>query len=62
MPSNSTIPLTCWICGRPVSLEACVIDEHGMAVHEECSVEKIAARANGSLPVRGLPSRTRPPN
>ena len=62
MPSKSEVPLTCWICGRPVSLEVCMIDEHGMAVHEECSVGKITARANASTPMRGMPAKTRSPN
>jgi len=39
--SGSELPLTCWICGMAVSLESCAIDEHGMAVHEDCSVRKI---------------------
>jgi hypothetical protein len=26
----------CWICGKPVRLENCKIDEHGQAVHEDC--------------------------
>jgi hypothetical protein len=46
----------------PRSLEACMIDEHGMAVHEECSVGKIAERAHASTPLRGLPAKTRTPN
>jgi hypothetical protein len=39
-----------------------MIDEHGMAVHEECSVGKITARANASTPMRGMPAKTWPPN
>lgn len=31
----------CWICGGQVRLEACVIDEQGLAVHEECYVRKL---------------------
>lgn len=31
----------CWICGRPVSLETCMIDEHGSAVHEDCYIAGI---------------------
>jgi hypothetical protein len=34
--------LKCWICGNPVSLEYCKIDEYGQAVHENCYVAKIA--------------------
>lgn len=32
----------CWVCGAPVSLEECKIDEHGEAVHEKCYVTMIA--------------------
>ena len=31
----------CKICGMPVCLETCKIDEHGRAVHEDCYVEKL---------------------
>lgn len=31
----------CWICGKLVSLEQCKIDEHGMAVHEDCYTTRI---------------------
>jgi ribosome-binding protein aMBF1 (putative translation factor) len=33
---------TCWICGKTVDLEACVIDEHGLAVHQVCYTTKTA--------------------
>ncbi len=32
----------CWICGKAVDLESCVIDEHGLAVHEICYTTKTA--------------------
>jgi hypothetical protein len=48
--SGSKAPVACWICGKAVSLEACVVDEHGMAVHENCSVAKIASKAKSSPP------------
>jgi hypothetical protein len=35
------------MCGKPVSLETCKIDEHGNAVHEECYAERI--KKNGEL-------------
>lgn len=39
-----TIPITheCWVCGAPVSLEECKVDEHGEVVHETCYVTKVA--------------------
>jgi hypothetical protein len=48
--SGSEPPLTCWISGMAVSLESCAIDEQGMAVHEACSVAKMASKANASPP------------
>jgi hypothetical protein len=59
MASASKLPLTCWICGMVVSLEACMVDEHGMAVHEECSVGRISARRN-LFPLSKLPAKPRP--
>jgi hypothetical protein len=32
----------CWICGKPVALENCKVDEHGLPVHEECYVARVA--------------------
>lgn len=32
----------CWICGNKVDLKTCNIDEHGMAVHEDCYFVKVA--------------------
>jgi hypothetical protein len=31
----------CWICGKTVKLEDCKVDEHGLAVHENCYVTRI---------------------
>jgi hypothetical protein len=55
--SGSEPPLTCWICGMAVSLESCAIDEHGMAVHEDCAVRKTASKANASTPEHKLPPK-----
>ena len=41
MTSLEPIP-TCWICGKPAPLESCKIDEHGLAVHENCYVTRLA--------------------
>jgi hypothetical protein len=54
MASPLKPPHTCWICGKPVSLEARKIDEHGLPVHEECSVAKIASKA-ASTPASEFP-------
>ena len=45
----------CWICGNKVSLEKCIVDEHGQAVHEDCHVVKLALQ-NGSTPQSPNPS------
>ncbi len=34
-------PRLCWICGKAVRLEDCKVDEHGLAVHENCYVAKV---------------------
>jgi len=31
----------CWICGEPVRLEDCKIDEQGRAVHENCYITRV---------------------
>lgn len=31
----------CWICGEPVRLEDCKIDELGRAVHENCYITRV---------------------
>jgi hypothetical protein len=38
----------CWICGKSVALEDCRVDEHGLPVHEECYVVKIATSRDTS--------------
>lgn len=32
----------CWICGRPIALENCKVDEHGLPVHGECYAVRVA--------------------
>jgi|ERR1700677_3946577 hypothetical protein len=34
----------CWICGKAVALEDCKVDEHGLPVHDNCYVAKVARR------------------
>jgi len=40
-----SLPRTCWICGKAVKLEDCKVDEHGLPVHEDCYVAKLALNA-----------------
>jgi len=40
MATEDHIPY-CWICGTPVPLEDCKIDEQGRAVHENCYVARV---------------------
>ncbi len=42
LPSKPISPRICWICGRPVQLEECKVDEHGLAVHEGCQALKLS--------------------
>jgi hypothetical protein len=42
MAANQSVLPVCWICGKALSLEECKVDEHGQAVHEECSVELLS--------------------
>jgi hypothetical protein len=37
--------VTCGICGTPVELEDCKIDERGDAVHEKCYVSGLRNRS-----------------
>jgi ribosome-binding protein aMBF1 (putative translation factor) len=36
----------CWICGSAIALEDCKVDEHGLPVHDNCYVAKVARRKN----------------
>jgi hypothetical protein len=38
----------CWMCGEPVSLETCKIDERGNPVHEDCYTARIKANAESA--------------
>jgi hypothetical protein len=49
---NHTLPVTCWICGKITSLEACKIDEYGLPVHESCQTQRLAPHKE-RLPERG---------
>lgn len=40
----------CWICGEQVSLEICKIDEHGLAVHEDCCVVRLLLKHSSLRP------------
>jgi hypothetical protein len=39
----------CRICGMPVSLETCIVDERGHAVHELCYSSQLAAEKRDRL-------------
>jgi len=43
-------PLACWICGKTVNLNDCKTDEHGLAVHEQCYVTRVALQASFPRP------------
>jgi hypothetical protein len=35
-------PVSCVICGAPVQLEHCKVDEDGGAIHEACYFERLS--------------------
>lgn len=35
----------CWICGKDVDLEHCIIDEHGLSVHQSCQEKRVLLKA-----------------
>jgi hypothetical protein len=43
----------CWICGKPVSLENCKVDEQGFPVHGECYVVRVALNSVRPATQRG---------
>ena len=43
--SNPRVVL-CVICGAPIELEQCKIDEKGEAVHDKCYLAKVKPRAS----------------
>jgi hypothetical protein len=47
----------CWICGKAVTLEQCKVDEHGLAVHEECYVARVALERHraAQAPIASMP-------
>jgi hypothetical protein len=45
MPSTVYV---CSICGKPVSLEDCNVDEHGNAVHGTCYAAKLGSGTDGA--------------
>jgi hypothetical protein len=40
---------TCSFCNRPVQIETSKTDEHGRAIHEECSVIQITGKKRLAL-------------
>lgn len=35
----------CWICGKDVALEHCIIDEHSLSVHQSCHEKRMLLKA-----------------
>ena len=35
----------CWICGKDVTLEHCITDEHGLSVHQSCHEKRMLMKA-----------------
>jgi hypothetical protein len=53
------LPKICWICGKAVSLETCAVDEHGMAVHENCYVAKLSLNGHRANLANSGPAENR---
>lgn len=57
MKSTSVTP-TCCLCGKPISLETCKIDEYGQAMHEECAVARLTShKLLAAFPERNVSGR-----
>jgi len=48
---SAASPALCVICGTPVRLEHCKIDENGAAVHDRCYIAKLAS----TTPIKVVP-------
>jgi len=35
----------CWICGKDVALEHCLLDEHRLSVHHSCHERRMLVKA-----------------
>jgi len=49
MDSSNSLFVACRICGHPVTIETCTVDEQGSAVHEECYAQELLERSARSL-------------
>lgn len=52
---------SCWICGKPVALENCKVDEQGFPVHEQCYVARVALNSMRSQPNEAEAAKVRKP-
>ena len=43
--TESSSPLLCRICGKPVAVETCKTDDGGNAIHEDCYALKLKLEA-----------------
>jgi hypothetical protein len=48
MSLSQDVPI-CSFCGRPVKSETTKTDEHGQAIHEECSVIQVTGKKKLAL-------------
>jgi hypothetical protein len=35
----------CWICGKDLTLEHCITDEHGLSLHQSCYEKRMLLKA-----------------
>ena len=41
-----SLNLNCHICGHPVTIANCAVDENGNTIHEECYGQELLTRLN----------------
>jgi hypothetical protein len=46
---NIPLVVICRICGDPVTIGTCTVDDDGRAVHEECYGKELLNRSNTSV-------------
>jgi len=49
MDSSNSLFMACRLCGHPVTIATCTVDEQCSAVHEECYAQELLERSAGSL-------------
>jgi hypothetical protein len=56
-PPDAKVTKFCWVCGKDVSLEKCITDEHGLTVHEQCLVKRKKPNSDSARPQPDLATK-----